>query len=298
MQIVIQFIEKYLFFPTLIQKVISFLLLPLTFIYCFIILSKRFLTKEIDFKVPIISVGNILVGGTGKTPITIALAKNKKDSCVILRGYGRKSKGLIVVSKNGKILVDVEKAGDEAILLAHNLPNSIIIVSEDRVKAIKKAKELNCKIIFLDDGFTKHNIKKFNIVLKPAIEPTNNFCLPSGGYREPKFSYKYADLILKEDIDFIRKTKIINPTKNMILITAISKPERLNQFLPKNIIEKIYFPDHYFFTKDELENLIKKYNATSILTTEKDLVKMDKFNLSISLLKLDIEIKTSIPLNF
>ena len=294
MQIVIQFIEKYLFFPTLIQKVISFLLLPLTFIYCFIVLSKRFLTKEIDFKVPIISVGNILVGGTGKTPITIALAKNKKDSCVILRGYGRKSKGLIVVSKNGKILVDIEKAGDEAILLAHNLPNSIIIVSEDRVKAIKKAKELNCKIIFLDDGFTKHNIKKFNIVLKPAIEPTNNFCLPSGGYREPKFSYKYADLILKENIDFIRKTKIINPTKNMILITAISKPERLNQFLPKNIIEKIYFPDHYFFTKDELENLIKKYNATSILTTEKDLVKMDKFNLSISLLKLDIEIKTSI----
>lgn len=294
MQIVIQFIEKYLFFPTLIQKVISFLLLPLTFIYCFIILSKRFLTKEIDFKVPIISVGNILVGGTGKTPITIALAKNKKDSCVILRGYGRKSKGLIVVSKNGKILVDIEKAGDEAILLAHNLPNSIIIVSEDRVKAIKKAKELNCKIIFLDDGFTKHNIKKFNIVLKPAIEPTNNFCLPSGGYREPKFSYKYADLILKENIDFIRKTKIINPTKNMILITAISKPERLNQFLPNDIIEKIYFPDHYFFTKDELENLIKKYNATSILTTEKDLVKMDKFNLSISLLKLDIEIKTSI----
>jgi len=294
MQIVIQFIEKYLFFPTLIQKVISFLLLPLTFIYCFIILSKRFLTKEIDFKVPIISVGNILVGGTGKTPITIALAKNKKDSCVILRGYGRKSKGLIVVSKNGKILVDIEKAGDEAILLANNLPNSIIIVSENRVKAIKKAKELNCKIIFLDDGFTKHNIKKFNIVLKPAIEPTNNFCLPSGGYREPKFSYKYADLILKENIDFIRKTKIINPTKNMILITAISKPERLNQFLPKNIIEKIYFPDHYFFTKDELENLIKKYNATSILTTEKDLVKMDKFNLSISLLKLDIEIKTSI----
>jgi tetraacyldisaccharide 4'-kinase len=71
-------------------------------------------------------------------------------------------------------------------LLANSLKNATVIVSEDRVKAILKAKELGCKIIFLDDGFSKYQIAKFNILLKPKDEPTNNFCIPSGGYREPK----------------------------------------------------------------------------------------------------------------
>jgi len=120
-----------------------------------IILTKRAMAKQIEFGIPIISVGNIIVGGSGKTPVTINLASKYEDVCIILRGYGRASKGLQVVSLRGKILVDVKTSGDEAMLLANSLPKATVIVSENRVTAILKAKELACKIIFLDDGFYK-----------------------------------------------------------------------------------------------------------------------------------------------
>lgn len=215
--------------------------MPLSFIYLLVILFKRLKASKIDFNIPIISVGNLTIGGSGKTPITIELAKNFKDICVILRGYGRESKGLFVVSLKGEIKVDVKTSGDEAMLLASTLKNATIIVSEDRVKAIKKAKELGCKIVFLDDGFSKYNIKKFDILLKPKDEPTNSFLIPSGAYREPKSFYKKANLVLKEDIDFKRvvtikkENKEVELPKKTILLTAISKPNRLLEFLPKNI---------------------------------------------------------------
>ena len=156
-------IEEYLFFPNSFQKIISFLLLPFTFVYMLIIFTKRAMAKQIEFGIPIISVGNLIVGGSGKTPITIELASKYENVCVILRGYGRASKGLQIVSLEGKILVDVKTSGDEAMLLAGSLPKATIIVCEDRIKAILKAKELGCKIIFLDDGFSKYQISKFNI---------------------------------------------------------------------------------------------------------------------------------------
>ena len=261
-----------------------------------IILIKRAMAKEIEFGIPIISVGNIIVGGSGKTPITIKLASNYDNACVILRGYGRASKGLFVISQNGKILEDVKVSGDEAMLLANSLPKATIIVSENRVKAIQKAKELGCKIVFLDDGFSKYQISKFNILLRPKDEPTNIFCLPSGGYREPKGFYAQADIELLENSDFkrvitIKKDGIESsvPIKT-ILITAISKPKRLLEYLPKDI-EMISFPDHYDFTHEDISKIQEKYKDYSFVTTGKDFVKLKKFNLTnIYLMDLDIKI--------
>ena len=295
-------IEDYLFFPNTFQKIISFLLLPLTFIYMLIILIKRALAKEIEFGIPIISVGNIIVGGSGKTPITIKLASKYENACVILRGYGRDSKGLFVVSSNGKILVDVKISGDEAMLLANSLKNATVIVSENRVKAILKAKELGCKIIFLDDGFSKYQISKFNILLRPKDEPTNIFCLPSGGYREPKGFYAQADIELLEGSDFKRVITIKKDTipselpSKIVLITAISKPKRLLEFLPKDI-KMISFPDHYDFTNEDIKNIQEKYKDYSFLTTGKDFVKLKKFNLK-NLYLMDLEIKINENVDF
>ena len=262
-----------------------------------IILTKRAMAKPIEFGIPIISVGNIIVGGSGKTPITIKLASKYENACVILRGYGRASKGLFVVSLNGKIKVDVNISGDEAMLLATSLKNATVIVSEDRVLGIKKAKELGCKVIFLDDGFSKYNIKKFDILLKPKDEPTNNFCIPSGAYREPKSFYKKANLVLKEGIDFKREVEIKKdgtksklPEKT-ILLTAISKPKRLLEFLPKNI-ETIFFEDHHTFTKDDIDTILKKYKDFGIVTTQKDFVKLEQFDLN-NLYIMDLKIKIS-----
>ncbi len=286
-------IERYLFNPNKLQKIIAFLLLPITFIYCFIVIFKRKSSKAIDYNIPIISIGNLVVGGSGKTPITISLASKYPNSAIILRGYGRDSFGMKMVSKNGEIFLNVKESGDEAMLLATSLPQSMVIVSEDRVEGILKAKKEGAKIIFLDDGFNKSKINKFDILIKPSNIKSLPFCLPSGAYREMPSFYNMVDLLLEEDIDFKREVEIKNPTKRMILITAISKPERLDIFLP-DVLEKIYFPDHYSYNKKELEKLIDKYSATSILTTTKDAVKMQDFSLNLSILELKLILKDNI----
>lgn len=286
-------IEQYLFFPNTLQRLISFVLLPLSLVYCIIVLIKRFLAKKIDFGIPIISIGNIIIGGSGKTPITISIAKDMDDIAVVLRGYGRKSKGLVVVSQNGTILTDVATSGDEAMLLAKSLPKATIIVSEDRLLGIQKAKDFGAKIVFLDDGFSKSYIKKLDILIKPKVEPTNIFCIPSGGYRESIFMYSKADILLQDGVDFVREVNIKNPTKNMVLITSISKPARLNEYIDETI-QKYYFPDHYMFCQSEIANIVENTSATSILVTTKDYVKLENFDFVCSILELNISLKQEI----
>jgi len=263
-----------------------------------IIALKRANAKVIEFDIPVVSIGNIIVGGSGKTPFTIFLAKKYNDVCIILRGYGRESKGLYVVSNRGKILEDVKTSGDEAMLLANRLNNATIIVSENRKEAILKAKELGCKVVFLDDGFSKYDIKKFDILIRPKDEPTNLFCLPSGGYREPKIAYSYADLEIQEGKDFKRivsfskdgKYVDILP-KKLLLLTAISKPKRVLEFLPKGTIMEA-FEDHHTFLKEDIDKIAVRYKDYSIITTEKDFVKLKNFNLKdIYLMNLDLKIE-------
>ncbi len=290
-QDIISWVEEYLFHPTSkLQIFISFLLYPFSIIYAIIVLSKRLFAKKVKLPIPVISIGNLTIGGSGKTPFLIALAKDYEDIAIILRGYKRESKGLHVITLD----TDVKESGDEAMLYAISLPKATVIVSEDRVEAIKYAAKLGCKIAFLDDGFSKSQIDKFDILLKPIPEPRFDFTLPSGAYREPKFLYKYADIIVEENKDFNRVVNVTNPTEKMLLITAISKPKRLDDFLPENVIEKVYFIDHYMYEKDELEKLLQKHNATSILTTEKDMVKMKDFNLPLSILNLHVDINPAI----
>ena len=295
----LKWIEQYLFFPNTLQKLLGIFLLPLTLLYCIITTFKRVSAKPQYFGIPVISIGNLLVGGTGKTPVTIALAKNREDVAVVLRGYGRKSKGLFVISQNGKILEDVNTSGDEAMLLATSLPQATIIVSEDRIKAIQKAKELECKVVFLDDGYGKHKIFKFDLLLRPKDEPTNIFCLPSGGYRDSKMMYAFADCVLKEDIDFKRvvtfkrnNTPIENLPENVILLTAISKPYRLLEYLPQSI-KMISFPDHYSFEQNDIDDILKKYPDSLIITTAKDIVKLKEFNIEKKLILMDLEVNVS-----
>ncbi len=290
---IVLWVEAYLFYPTsFIQRLLSYFLLPLSAIYCLIVLSKRFLGKrrKLYFTIPIVSIGNLTVGGNGKTPFCIALAKDYSSVAIVLRGYGRKSHGLILVSDNGQIMCDALASGDEAMLYAKSLPQATVIVSEDRVEAIRFAKKRGAKIVFLDDGFSKSYISKIDLLMKPNPEPKNSFCLPSGPYREPRFLYKYADVIISEGTDFKRHVEVLNPTEKMLLVTAISKPSRLDAYLPENVIAKVSFEDHYMYNEKELESLLHEHNATSILTTQKDAVKMSTFDIPLSILKLEVEI--------
>ena len=104
-QRLILWIEDYLFFPSLFQRFISLLLLPLTFIYHLILIVKRVRAKAQDFGLPVISVGNLIIGGSsGKTPLVIYLAKDKKNVAIVLRGYGRgeEEEGKRTEGKEGK----------------------------------------------------------------------------------------------------------------------------------------------------------------------------------------------------
>ena len=246
------------------------------------------MTKSEDFGLPIISIGNLVIGGSGKTPVTIALASKYDDVVVLLRGFGRSSEGTIVISKHGKILEDVNTSGDEAMLLAQSLPKATVIVASDRREGIIKAKELGAKVLFLDDGYSKHFIKKLDIILEPFKKPYLPFCIPSGPYREQKWWGKEVFTYI-EEVDFKRQVTLKNPTDRMLLVTAISKPWRLDPYLPE-VIGKKTFIDHYKFSKDELHDLVKSYAATSIVTTEKDAVKMHGFGLELSILELSLEI--------
>ena len=233
------------------------------------------------------------MGGSGKTPVTIALAKQHEHSAIVLRGYGRASSGTIVVSDGEKILVDVSTSGDEAMLLAKSLPKAFVIVATNRKEGIIKAQELGAQVIWLDDGYSKHFIKKFDVLLEPATKAYLPFCLPAGPYREKLWKGKQA-LIVQEERDFAREVTVVDPTKKMLLITGISKPWRLDPYLPDSVIEKVYFPDHYAFTKEELDELVVKHQATSILTTQKDAVKMESFGYKLSILDLSIKVDGTI----
>ena len=285
-------VENYLFYPSFFQRLLSYALLPCTAMYCFIVWRKRKegLTHKISFGLPIISIGNLTVGGNGKTPLCIALAQEYENVAIVLRGYGRKSQGLMVVSNQGQIMCDAMASGDEAMLYAKSLPTATVIVSEDRIEGITLAKKRGAKIIFLDDGFSKSFIQKIDILVKPNPEPTNSFCLPSGPYRESKSCYDLADLIIEEGRDFTRHVTIENPTKRMLLVSAISKPSRLDPYLPSDLVGKVVFKDHYMYHEKELEALLHQYDASSILTTQKDAVKMATFNLPLSILKLHLDI--------
>jgi len=278
--------ERYLYAPTLLQKLLSLLLWPLSLLYCALMNLRYRSKKPLDLGIPVISVGNLTVGGSGKTPIVSALAARYENVAVVLRGYGRKSEGLIVVSDGKKVLVSVDDSGDEAMLYANVLSHAVVIVSEKREPAIEKAKEMGCEVVFLDDGYNKHQIKKLDILIE--VETKNNFCLPSGPYRERLWSSKEA-VVIQEEREFKRKVQLLDVTDKMVLVTAIARAERLDPYLP-DVLEKVYFADHHFFTKEELEGILKRTEATSLLVTLKDYVKIRKFDLPISLMELTLEL--------
>lgn len=280
-------INRYFFCPTPSQKIIAHLLWPISLLYCAVATCQRTSKKKATFPVPIISVGNLTVGGSGKTPFTIALASRYPNSCIILRGYGRKSKGLHVISHNGKILEDVHNSGDEAMLYAISLSDCSVIVSENRIDGIRQAINLGCARVFLDDAF-RHPIQKFDILLKTEKKPFFDFCLPAGAYRESPSAYNEADLVAEEGIDFTRHVHIENPGEKMLLVTAIANPERLDPYLPENVTAKSTYADHCYFDETEIIKSMQIHGADSILTTEKDAVKMKGFAVPLTVMRLNL----------
>jgi len=279
------FAQEYFYSPNLRQKCLAIALLPLSWIYCAGVILKSKFSKILDFGIPIISIGNLTLGGSGKTPLGISILNEFEGGYVVLRGYGRASKGLVKVAISGEILVGVTVSGDEAMEYAKSVKNANVIVSENRDIAINEAKKMGAKYVLLDDGFGKFHIKKFNVLIRPSAKPYFDFVLPSGAYRYPSKFYAKADYVVKEGDDFTRESEIINQTTKMVLVTAIANPQRLEPYFSLCVGREIY-PDHYAFSRDELAKILARYGATSLLVTRKDAVKMEEFGLPLSIIAL------------
>jgi len=283
------FFETMFFQPRWYHYVVMVLLFPLAIIYGGVMFLRRVFSRKSHFNIPIVSVGNLQVGGSGKTPFVVALASRYEEVTVISRGYGRASVGMVEVSHKGKIVVDVKQSGDEAMLMALSLPHASVIVSEDRKIAIEQAMRAGAKLIVLDDGFNRVYIKKFEILLEPACMP-NVLPFPAGPLREFYFSKRHANYVAQEERDFKRLVTFENLSEKMLLVTAISNPTRLEKYVPKGVVAKVLLEDHAYFDEEILKTQMAMHGATSLLVTQKDAVKMKGFKLPLSLMKLELEI--------
>ncbi|PAF49730.1 tetraacyldisaccharide 4'-kinase [Helicobacter sp. 13S00401-1] len=289
------FIESFFFYPKFYHLLLAFLLLPFSFIYSLITMLLKLLTPKKDFNIPIISIGNLVSGGSGKTPFCIAVArlldsKGMDGVFIVSRGYKRKSKGVQVVSLKGALKLAVNLAGDEPYLMAR-MTKASVIVSEDRKLGILSAKRLGAKVIILDDGY-RFNYKKLDILLKPSLKPVLPFTLPSGYYRFYPFYYRFCDLCLEEGKDYKRHVSLEHASPAMLLVTAIAQSSRLKPYLDSRVVGFVSYKDHASFEEKTLEDLLSRYNATSILMTQKDVIKCEGYSLPFSLLNLEISIES------
>lgn len=185
----------------------------------------------------VVSVGNITLGGTGKTPCVESLANlihsyGKKVS-VISRGYKRKSKGLKVVSNGREILLSQNDSGDEAYYLAKTLKNIPVVVSKDRYKAgLVAIKKFLSEVIILDDGFQRrYSLRRdLDIVLIDSTNPFGNYRLfPAGILREPMDKLNGADVFILTKVDDARnkeelKMELTRIKNNCLILESVYNP--------------------------------------------------------------------------
>ena len=195
-------------------------------VYYFVYLFWKLLLKsniiyQKKFNTKIVSIGNISIGGTGKTPmietISKELTKNNISHCIVSKGYKKKIKGTVVVSNQKQIVSSIEQSGDEPFMLAHSLNNIPIIVG-DKAEAIEIAIEkFKPKLILLDDGFQSLKLKRdYDIVLVDLSREFNNYkLLPLGFLREPFSSLKRASLIIFTKSN--QRTRESEKIKKMVL---------------------------------------------------------------------------------
>lgn len=156
---------------------------------------------------PVISVGNITLGGTGKTPFVEFLARRLRFEgwrpAVLSRGYGRRSQGVVVVSRGEGPLVRAEEGGDEPVALARRLPGVLVVVSERRVDAGRAAENLGADVSILDDGYQHLALRRdLDLLLLDARDPFGGERFPPRGrLREPVSALGRADAFVFTRVD-------------------------------------------------------------------------------------------------
>ena len=180
------------------------------------------------FDIPIISVGNITTGGSGKTPLVMYLAdllqQNGKNPGIVSRGYGRKSQGMVTVHNGKELITDVENSGDEPFLMASVLKTVPVVVCEDRREGISQLiKNNSADVIIMDDGFQHRKAKRdLDIVTISANDKKEDYrLLPWGKLREPLQNISRANAAI------FTRTDNYNPPELLPSIKPFVKGELL-----------------------------------------------------------------------
>ena len=279
----------------------SVLLFPVSLLIKVLSLFKRFLIKTNQSSIPIICVGNIYLGGTGKTPLCIeifSILKNLNMNPVFVRKK-------------------YDSFQDEADLQKQVGP---VYQNKKRIEAVKEALQNKANVAILDDGFQDFSINKnLSIVCFNKKQWVGNgLTIPSGPLRESLSALKRANCVVingekNRDIEnkifsknkeikiFYTKYRAKNisefKNKKVIAFAGIGNPENFFDLLKDNKIdigEEIKFPDHHKYSEETLENLINKAkeNNNILLTTEKDYFRIAKnYKQNISFLKIEVEIE-------
>jgi tetraacyldisaccharide 4'-kinase len=315
------------------MKFLRIILFPFVPVYAIIISVRNlffdknvFKSKKVNAKV--VSVGNITVGGSGKTPLVIYVTDLLKNAGykvgVLSRGYGRTTNGFVLVSKGDEILTPVEECGDEIFHTALECKVAAA-VSENRVDGAKKLiDETDINTIVLDDAFQHRWINRDVDIVIIDQSFVNNKCyssrlmLPTGDLRESFTALTRADAIIINR-KFLDKEEIINEMKkhfqskhiftayykaisfvdvmrkieysledfkgqDSLVVSGIANPQSFLNILNKvdvNTKNRIVFKDHKHYRLKEVSRIRKRFyvtNSHSVVTTEKDAVKLSKFN--------------------
>ena len=301
---------------------------PLSLIYGMIVALRNHLydlgiLKQVKLPCPVISIGNITAGGTGKTPMTVLTANGLKAHgfrpAVLSRGYGGSlTTSGNVVSDGASILLSPDAAGDEPVLIARATPGIPVVTGPDRCVSGQLAiAKFGADVLVLDDAFQHRRLfRNVNIVLLDEDRPFGNGrLLPAGPLREPPAALKRAGVIVETGISRGAKERkkpavpenipvfraryqpldIIQGKDNQILppgllqgkkiyaFTGIAAPDKFRATLEEQgttIIKFLAFPDHYFYKQADVQAIageVKALNAEMVITTEKDGVKLLKF---------------------
>lgn len=299
--------------------------------------------KKKTFKVPIISVGNLSFGGTGKTPTIVWLAEwmieRGLTPVVLTRGYKGQLEHSSGLLKSGqKFRLNPFDYGDEPLMISNKMSKGAVIVGKNRAQnLLKYFADVKPDVVLLDDGFQHLQIyRSFNIVLFDATMPLNLYKVAPMGYlREGLSSLKDADAIIISRADMVtdeKRKKLIrlisehfhhhppmaltryqplgvfdvhdkyifsvHELKGLraIAVTAIASPDSFYKYLESfgvEITEKASFPDHYFFTPEDINELLIKASQQSavILCSEKDMVKMKRVSLDSRILYTKVKVE-------
>ncbi len=293
------------------------LLFPFAILYGFITSLRNYLydkgiLKSYSFDIPVIAVGNLSVGGTGKTPqieYLIRLLSTHHKIATLSRGYKRKSEGFMLADAHSTS----ETLGDEPFQYVQKFPNIQVAVDADRKNGIEQLLKQNQKpdIILLDDAFQHRKVKAGFYILLTTYGDLfcDDFILPAGNLRESRSGARRADVIIvtkcpsnisESEQEIIKKKigldlpvffstvayddKIYNAEESFfvteiktipkVLLAGIAKPKPFFDFLRSGTDEIMEFPDHHDFSESEIQGIKNRANDKIIVTTEKDFVRL------------------------